>query len=173
MGFPSASIVYSNIFLYAFMAFQCRLLDFRIEKSCENLHSKTTMNTEQALVRVDKWLWAARFFKTRGLASKAASGGKIFLNGQRCKPSKNLNVNDELIIHKGEIEFTIIVLGLLDKRGPATVARTLYEETELSLQKREEQRKLRSLFHAGQSAPSKRPGKKDRRKIREFIRKNE
>ena len=131
------------------------------------------MDDKQIQVRIDKWLWAARFFKTRGLASKAASGGKVFMNGQRCKPSKNVNINDMLIIHKAEQEFTVKVCGLLDKRGPAALARTLYEETEESVQAREEQQKLRSLFYAGQAVPKKRPGKRDRRKIREFIRKNE
>lgn len=130
------------------------------------------MIAEQEQVRVDKWLWAARFFKTRGLASKAVSGGKIFLNGQRCKPSKAVALNDILIIHKGEVEQTVAILGLSNKRGPATVARTLYQETEESVKKREEQRKLRSLFHAGQTTPAKRPGKRDRRKIRDFIRKD-
>lgn len=130
------------------------------------------MIAEQEQVRVDKWLWAARFFKTRGLASKAVSGGKISLNGQRCKPSKVVALNDILVIHKGEVEQTVAILGLSSKRGPATVARTLYQETEESVKKREEQRKLRSLFHAGQTMPAKRPGKRDRRKIREFIRKD-
>ncbi len=129
-----------------------------------------TMTDEQ--VRVDKWLWAARFFKTRGLASKAVSGGKVFLNGQRCKPAKAVNPDDILIIHKGEMEQTVVVLALSSKRGPATVARTLYQESEESIENREEQRKLRSLFHAGQGMPAKRPGKRDRRKIREFIRKD-
>lgn len=130
------------------------------------------MVDEQEQVRVDKWLWAARFFKTRGLASKAVSGGKVFLNGQRCKPSKAVGLNDILVIHKNEVEQTVTALGLSDKRGPATVARTLYQETEESIRKREEQQKLRSLFHAGQNGPVKRPGKRDRRKIKEFIRKD-
>ncbi len=131
------------------------------------------MSDKQIQVRIDKWLWAARFFKTRGLASKAASGGKVFVNGQRCKPSKIVKVSDVLSIQKAEIEFTVLVLALLEKRGPARIAQTLYEETEESIQKREEQRKIRSLFYAGQSVPDKRPGKRDRRKIREFIRKND
>ncbi len=131
------------------------------------------MGDIQEQVRADKWLWAARFFKTRSLATKAASGGKIFLNGQRCKPSKALVPGDEISIQKGQIEFTVIVLGLSGKRGPARIAQALYTETEQSLLKREEQRKERSLFYAGQSMPAKRPGKRDRRKIKEFIRKGE
>lgn len=129
------------------------------------------MDDRQQEVRVDKWLWAARFYKTRGLASKAASGGKILLNGQRCKPSKVLTRGDELRIHKGQLEFTIFVKELSSHRGPAVVAQTLYMETLDSVARREEQKKERSLFYAGRSMPAKRPGKRDRRKIKEFIRK--
>ena len=131
------------------------------------------MDDQQVQVRIDKWLWAARFFKTRSLATKAASGGKVFVNGQRSKPSKPVMIGDKLTIHKGPVEWIVVVLGLSGRRGPATVARTLYEETGESIQKREEQRQERSLFYAGQTMPAKRPGKRDRRKIREFIRKGE
>lgn len=131
------------------------------------------MSDNEKQVRVDKWLWAARFFKTRSLASKAAAGGKIFLNGRRCKPSKGIVPGDELNIHKGQVSFVIIVTALSSRRGPAVVARELYEETAGSIKNREEQRVERSLFYAGQSMPAKRPGKRDRRKIKEFIRKGE
>jgi ribosome-associated heat shock protein Hsp15 len=131
------------------------------------------MSDTQGQVRVDKWLWAARFFKTRSLAAKAVSGGKVALNGQRTKPAKAVVVGDELVIHKGQVEQTVTVLDLSSRRGPAVVARTLYEESEESVDKREKQRQERSLFFAGQTMPAKRPGKKDRRKIREFIRKND
>lgn len=124
-------------------------------------------------VRIDKWLWAARFFKTRSLAAKAVSGGKVFKNGQRTKPAKGITVGDELKIHKGEMEQIVTVLGLSVRRGPAVVARTLYEESEQSINDREEKRKMRSLFYAGQRMPAKKPGKRDRRKIRDFIRKGE
>jgi ribosome-associated heat shock protein Hsp15 len=130
------------------------------------------MLDQEQQVRIDKWLWAARFFKTRSLASKAVSGGKVNVNGQRVKPSKTLNVEDILVIHKGQLEFTVTVLGLAEKRGPAKVARTLYGETVESIEKRENERQERSLFYAGQKMPDKKPGKKDRRKIREFIRKS-
>jgi len=122
-------------------------------------------------MRIDKWLWAARFFKTRSLASKAVSGGKVFLNGQRVKAAKLVVINDTMIIHKAQLEFTITVLGLAAKRGPASFAGTLYEESEDSIRKRENERQERSLFFASHQMPAKRPGKKDRRKIREFIRK--
>ncbi len=131
------------------------------------------MSDKQEHVRIDKWLWAARFFKTRGLASKAASGGKVFLNGQRCKPAKPIAIGDELRIHKGQVEQTVIILNILSRRGPAKIAQTLYKETEASIVSREEQRQERALFYAGQSTPSKRPGKRDRRKIQQFIRNDE
>jgi ribosome-associated heat shock protein Hsp15 len=129
------------------------------------------MDDKAIQVRIDKWLWAARFFKTRSLATKAASGGKVFVNGQRTKPSRPVIIGDELTIHKGHMEWVVVVLGLSNKRGPATVARTLYEETESSITNREVQKQERSLFYAGQTMPAKKPGKRDRRKIKEFIRK--
>ncbi len=131
------------------------------------------MDDKQEQVRIDKWLWAARFFKTRSLAAKAVTGGKVSKNGQRTKPAKALAIGDELKIQKGTMEQIVIVLDLASRRGPAVVARTLYEESEKSINDREEKRKLRSLFYAGQSMPAKRPGKRDRRKIKEFIRKGE
>lgn len=129
------------------------------------------MVDQEQQVRIDKWLWAARFFKTRSLASKAVGGGKVSVNGQRVKPSKIVTIEDILVIHKGQLEFTITVLALAEKRGPAKIARTLYEETVQSIDKRENERQERSLFYAGQQMPAKKPGKKDRRKIRDFIRK--
>ncbi len=129
------------------------------------------MDDKAIQVRIDKWLWAARFFKTRSLATKAASGGKVFVNGQRTKPSKPVIIGDKLTIHKGHMEWIVVVLGLSSKRGPATVARTMYEETESSIANREAQKQERSLFYAGQTMPAKKPGKRDRRKIKEFIRK--
>ena len=131
------------------------------------------MEDKAIQVRIDKWLWAARFFKTRSLATKATSGGKVFVNGQRTKPSKPVMIGDKLTIHKGHMEWVIVVLDLSGKRGPATVARTLYEETEESIQARADQKQERSLFYAGQTMPAKKPGKRDRRKIKDFIRKGE
>ena len=131
------------------------------------------MEDKAIQVRIDKWLWAARFFKTRSLATKAASGGKVFVNGQRTKPSKPVMIGDKLTIHKGHMEWVIVVLDLSGKRGPATVARTLYEETKESIQARVDQKQERSLFYAGQTMPAKKPGKRDRRKIKDFIRKGE
>ena len=146
---------------------------FFINLICVSFENDWQMSEKQGQVRVDKWLWAARFFKTRSLAAKAVSGGKVTINGQRTKPAKGIAVGDVLNILKGHVEQTVTVLELSSRRGPAVVARTLYQESEDSLIKREKERQERSLFYAGQSGPARKPGKKDRRKIREFIRKND
>src|ERR1043166_1289648 len=83
-------------------------------------------------VRVDKWLWAARFFKTRGLATEAVLGGHVKVNDQRVKPAKDVRAGDVLEIRNGQTEWTVTVLALADKRGPAKVAATLYEESAAS-----------------------------------------
>lgn len=88
-------------------------------------------------VRIDKWLWAARFFKTRSLASQAVSGGHVSLNGNRVKPSRTVQVGDMLLVRRDFFEFTIRVIELSERRGPASVARALYEETADSISKRE------------------------------------
>ncbi|MFH2122727.1 MAG: S4 domain-containing protein [Pseudomonadota bacterium] len=124
-------------------------------------------------VRIDKWLWAARFFKTRNLAAQAVSGGKVQVNGSRIRSSRIVQIGDILRIRRGEVEFTITVLGLAACRRPAVEARLLYTESEESVQLRQEAARIRSLLATGQNVPAGRPGKRDRRKIREFIRKNE
>ncbi|WP_456384822.1 RNA-binding S4 domain-containing protein [Desulfolithobacter sp.] len=123
-------------------------------------------------VRIDKWLWAARFFKTRSLAAKAVSGGHVHLNGQRVKPSRLVAIGDRMVIRRGELEFTVDILGLSDRRGPASVARTLYEETPESLKRREQEREERRLIRAPAARPAKRPDKRERRRIRQFLRKD-
>ncbi len=123
-------------------------------------------------VRVDKWLWAARFFKTRSLASKAVSGGHVRLGGGRVKSSRTVQVGDRLQIRRGVEEFSVDILMLSSRRGPATVARTLYEETEESLALRETAREQRRLVRAPASRPEGRPDKRERRKIRQFLRKD-
>jgi ribosome-associated heat shock protein Hsp15 len=123
-------------------------------------------------VRIDKWLWAARFFKTRSLAAKAVSGGHVHVNSQRIKPSRSLQVGDELRIRRGLTEFVVIVLELSRRRGPATVARTLYQETEDSILQRESNMEKRRRERMAQPAPGRKPDKRDRRKIRKFIRKD-
>jgi len=122
------------------------------------------MNTSE--VRIDKWLWAARFYKMRNLATEAAKGGHILLNGVRCKPSKLVNINDEVQIQKENEIFTIIVTGLANKRGSATIAQGLYQETENSLKLRSELAEQRKFKTHTAPAPDKRPDKRDRRKLR-------
>lgn len=121
-------------------------------------------------VRLDKWLWAARFFKTRSLAATAINGGHVHLNGARAKPSRAPQPGDELRIRKGPVEFTVQVLALSGQRGPASVAQTLYEETEASRRQREQQGEQRRLMAAGAPGPERRPSKRDRRHIIRFRR---
>jgi len=116
-------------------------------------------------VRVDKWLWAARFFKTRSLAQQAVEGGKVRVNGERVKPAKDLRVGDELAIQIGAAEWSIRVEQLSDKRGPATVARTLYAEDEASRVRREEQAALRKLVADPAQDRHGRPTKRERREL--------
>jgi ribosome-associated heat shock protein Hsp15 len=120
-------------------------------------------------VRIDKWLWAARFFKTRSLAKSAIEGGKVQVNGQKIKPSKDLNLHMLLTIRQGVEEKTVLITGLSEQRGPAPVAASLYQETPESLEKRlrlHEQRKLQQL---AQPHTDGRPTKKQRRQIHQFI----
>lgn len=127
------------------------------------------IQTETKL-RLDKWLWAARFFKTRSLASSAANGGKVHLNGSRVKPSRPVGLGDKLEITKGEYTFSIIILGVNAYRRPSVEARELYQESEESQQKREEIRSFKKMARAGHSPPEKKPSKRDRRKIKSFTR---
>lgn len=123
-------------------------------------------------VRIDKWLWAARFYKTRSLASKAVNGGHVHVNGQRVKAARAVQTGDELHIRRGLTEFAVVVLGLSDRRGPAPVARTLYQETEASVKLREMSAEKRHLEKSVGPGPTRRPDKRDRRKIRKFTRKD-
>ena len=110
--------------------------------------------------RLDKWLWAARFFKTRSVAREAVSGGKVHLNGNRAKPGRSLNIGDELRIQRGEEEYTITVLELSVRRGPAVVARTFYEESEDSRNRREQLAEARKLEHQNNATRERRPDKR-------------
>lgn len=123
-------------------------------------------------IRIDKWLWAARFYKTRSLAAKAVSGGHVHLNSKRVKAARPVQPGDVVEIRRGEVEFTVVIQELSGKRGPATVARTLYEETEDSITSREAARDERRLIRAPAAGPQGRPDKRDRRKIRKFLRKD-
>lgn len=130
------------------------------------------MEKTQGGIRLDKWLWAARFFKTRSLAAQAVNGGKVHLNDCRVKAARIVNIGDQLIITRGHSEFKIKILAMNAYRRPAVEAQLLYEEGEESIRAREEQRQLRRLFNASHSAPAKKPNKRDRRKIKEFVRKD-
>lgn len=122
----------------------------------------------EAGVRLDKWLWAARFFKTRGLASEAIDGGHVHLNGARPKPAKTVRIGDRLTIRKAGEAFEVVVRGLSDKRGPAPVAQALYEETAASRQGRADRAEERRLHVDHGPRPEKRPDKRDRRRIIRF-----
>ena len=115
---------------------------------------------ETTTTRVDVWLWAARFFKTRSLAKQAIDGGRIGVNDAGCKPARTLDVGDRLKISRGEERLEVDVLALSDRRGPAPVAQALYRETEPSRVAREVHRLV------GASGPPKRPDKQARRDLR-------
>ena len=119
-------------------------------------------------VRLDKWLWAARFFKTRALATEAINGGHVHLNGVRPKPSRPLKVGDSLTIRRGQDEYEVVVQALSDKRGPASVARQLYQEDEQARLRRERLAEERRLQAAAEPRPARRPDKKGRRQIIRF-----
>jgi ribosome-associated heat shock protein Hsp15 len=115
-------------------------------------------------VRVDVWLWVARFFKTRSLAKQAIDGGKIDLNGSGCKPAKTIHVGDVLRISRGVERLDVEVLALSEKRGQASVAQALYRESEASVAAREAAKAQRKLV--GAMAPPGRPDKQERRELR-------
>ncbi|BAP56482.1 heat shock protein 15 [Thioploca ingrica] len=131
-----------------------------------------TDTTLSPKVRLDKWLWAARFFKTRNLATEAITGGKVHLNHQRVKPAKEVHIGDELIIRTGYIERTVIVQALSIQRRPAVEAALLYAETVASIEKRQQDSELRRQEAALRPRGSGRPTKKERRHIHQFIQKN-
>ena len=116
-------------------------------------------------LRVDKWLWAARFFKTRSIAKTAIEGGKVHLNGQRVKVSREITVGETLVIKQGWDEKEIVVLGLSAQRGPATVARELYEETAASIEKREREAQARKAAGGAVARPTQKPGKHQRKAL--------
>ncbi|WP_223788465.1 RNA-binding S4 domain-containing protein [Marinicella meishanensis] len=118
------------------------------------------------MIRIDKWLWAARFFKTRSLAKKQVEQGKIKLDGQKCKPSRTVQIGDLLRIRKNDVVWEVEVTGLSDRRGSATIAQTLYQETPASRQQRESQALLRKMEYHSTPRPDKRPSKKQRRDIK-------
>lgn len=114
-------------------------------------------------VRIDKWLWAARFFKTRSLATDAVDAGKVRLNGDRVKPARGVKSGDILDIDNGSTEWEVVVLALSDKRGPAPVAQALYSETEKSIARRQQEAERNRFFREPSAAIKGRPTKRDRR----------
>lgn len=126
------------------------------------------MSNNQNTVRLDRWLWAARFFKTRALASEAVSGGKVHLAGNRIKPSRKVKLNDCYEIQRGYERYEVIVTDVSDRRGPASAAQNLYRETEGSIERRVDEAEKRKLAMMQRPRSSTRPDKKQRRKIRQF-----
>jgi len=120
------------------------------------------------MVRIDKWLWASRFYKTRSLAKKMVEQGKVKVNGQKCKPSRNIDVGNMLRIKKADLVWEVEVLGLIEKRVSAAIAQTMYLETEESMKKRESEVLLKKMEYHSTPKPDKRPTKKQRRDIKNF-----
>ncbi len=116
-------------------------------------------------VRIDKWLWAARFFKTRSLATEAVDNGRVRLDGERIKPARPVKIDDKLLIDNGADIWEVHVRGISDKRGGAPVARLLYEETASSVSKRENDQEARKLYREPATTIKGRPTKRDRRAL--------
>jgi ribosome-associated heat shock protein Hsp15 len=116
-------------------------------------------------VRLDKWLWAARLYKTRSLATEAVLGGRVKLNGARAKPAKEVRIGDMIEATTGTVRRTVVLTGMSEKRGPASVAATLYAETPESIAKREQQAAERQLARPLGADLGVRPTKLDRRRL--------
>ncbi len=126
------------------------------------------MTIAEPVTRLDKWLWCARLFKSRSLATTAVNGGKVHVNGQRAKPSHTLKIGDLLSLTRGTEQLEIVVRGFAARRGPAAEAQMLYSETEASRAAREVRTQLRRQRALANPAPAKRPDKKSRRQIIRF-----
>ena len=121
-------------------------------------------------VRIDKWLWAARFFKTRSAATDAVVGGRVHVNDARVRPAREVRIGDTVVVRIGQLEWTVVVQALSDKRGPAKVAVTLFEETAASASERAQRTlELRMSRPLGADLGA-RPTKQDRRRIEQFRR---
>lgn len=117
-------------------------------------------------VRIDKWLWAARFHATRSLARQAVDAGRVLVGGERVKPSRTIRIGDFVRVRAGETERAVRVVAISDRRGPASVAQTLYDETAESIAERSEQREARRRFaEPALSIEGGRPTKRDRRRL--------
>ncbi|MDP2574874.1 ribosome-associated heat shock protein Hsp15 [Vibrio penaeicida] len=126
------------------------------------------MSSNTATVRLDKWLWAARFYKTRSIARNMVDGGKVHYNGQRSKPSKIVELGATIVLRQGHEEKTVIIEKISDQRRGAPEAQLLYRETEDSLLKREDNAQKRKLNTLYSPSPERRPDKKQRRDIIKF-----
>lgn len=124
--------------------------------------------TKNDRVRLDVWLWAGRFFKTRSLCKQAIDGGKVQLDGQRAKASRMIAGGEVVSISRGQEKVEVTVVALAEKRGPASVACQLYEETEASRQEREKQAEIRRINQQAMTPATTRPTKKQRRQIHRF-----
>ena len=127
-----------------------------------------TENTPLDRMRLDKWLWAARFFKTRSLAIQAIDNGRVKLNGERVKPARDVKPGDRLDVRIGDAEWNLTVRALAMQRGPAPVAQTLYAEDPASLARRQQQASDRKLAASPAASIKGRPTKRDRRQIHRF-----
>lgn len=116
-------------------------------------------------VRIDRWLWAARLFKTRGAATEAVLGGRAHVNGTRVKPSKEVRPGDRVVVTVGDARRELVVRGITEKRGPASVAATLYQETPESIARRQHLAEARRLARPLGSDLGGRPTKRDRRRL--------
>lgn len=128
------------------------------------------MNKEKSSeeVRLDKWLWAARFYKTRAIAREMIEGGKVHYNGQRSKPGKVVELNAELTLRQGNDERTVVVADISAQRRPASEAQQLYRETDASIEKREKMAQARKMNALTMPHPDRRPDKKERRDLMKF-----
>jgi len=126
------------------------------------------MAQQEDPIRIDKWLWAARFFKTRSLAAEAVSGGKVEINGERAKPSRIVRAGDKLCVHRGPYEWIVVVKDVSRLRGPAPQAQRLYDETEESIRQRQAIAAQLQLERPPEFDAPGRPTKRDRRAISRF-----
>jgi ribosome-associated heat shock protein Hsp15 len=119
-------------------------------------------------IRIDRWLWTSRFFKTRPLASDAVNGGKVHVNGQRVKAGKTVGIGDSLSVQKDSVVFEVVITGVSKTRRPAKEARLMYEESEQSRVKREQEQEIRKLAAATRPTPKRKPDKREREQLRNF-----
>ena len=121
-------------------------------------------------IRLDRWLWAARFFKTRPLATEAVNGGKVHLNGHRVKPGRLVHIGDVLRIQRGPVLYEIVVKGINKQRRPASEMAQLYEETQSSMESRQQLMELHKMAAGVRTAPAGKPNKHERKHIVRFKR---